>query len=448
MYHPAIQITKPAVLERIAFMTTITESKIELFGGSLPPLEDIYKLAVTVNSSQAAKSAFAEQAQCSKDALASGIALSILGNHTKAVDTLAKAKDRKEKHIFLAESLRHLGKFDEALQNLDKAASKGADSLHINLEKVNTLRLAGRIEDAVKQLKACANFEKASAQYHYVLARCQEANGLYDEAMDNYRTAIEIEPNHSKALFHLAYSCDLRGDEDAAIDYYKQLLTQQPTYVNALLNLAVLYEDADEYDKADKCIDQVLSHHPNHPRAILFKKDVKSSKTMLYDEEDEKNKTRKSQILETPISDFELSVRSRNCLKKMNLYTIGDLLNITEAELLSYKNFGETSLTEIKHILNSRGLSLGMAIEEKLGQATFNDSDEEIDSELLNKNIEELQLSVRARKCLLNLDIKTTGDMVSKTEAELLGCKNFGMTSLVEIKKVLNSMGLNLRQLD
>lgn len=437
-----------AVLERIVFMTTVTESKIELFGESLPPLEDIYKLTVVVNSSQASKAEFAEQAQISKDTLASGIALSILGSHAQAVDALAKAKDCKEKYIFLAESFKRLKKFDESLQNLDKAASKGADSLHINLEKANVLRLARRIEDAMKQLKTCANFEKASAQYHHVMARCQEADGLYEEAVDNYKTALEIEPNHCKALFHLAYFCDLRGDEDAAIDYYKQLLTQQPAYVNALLNLAVLHEDAGEYDKASKCIDQVLTHHPNHSRALLFKKDVESSKTMLYDEEIEKDNTRKSQILETPISDFELSVRSRNCLKKMNLYTIGDLLNITESELLSYKNFGETSLTEIKHILNSKGLNLGMSIEEKLGQETFVDFDEKIDSELLNKSIEELQLSVRARKCLLNLDIKTTGDLISKTEAELLGCKNFGMTSLVEIKKALNPMGLNLRQLD
>ena len=49
----------------------------------------------------------------------------------------------------------------------------------------------------------------------------------------------------------------------------------------------------------------------------------------------------------------------------MNIRTIGDLLNISEVELLSYKNFGETSLKEIKGILDLKGLYLGMAIEEK-----------------------------------------------------------------------------------
>ena len=103
-----------------------------------------------------------------------------------------------------------------------------------------------------------------------------------------------------------------------------------------------------EYDKALKCVEQVLKFHPNNQRAILFKKDIESSKTMLYDEEIEKTKDQRNRTLETPISDFELSVRSRNCLKKMNINTIGDLLRITEAELLAYKNFGETSLNEIK----------------------------------------------------------------------------------------------------
>ena len=430
-------------------MTAITEFGIDLFGGDVPSLQDVYKLSALVHSSEKNRASFAAQAEVSKNPLASGIAMSILGKHSRAVESLAKAKDCKEKYIFLADSLRRLGSFDESLQNLDKALTCGADSLWVSLEKANVLRVAGRCDEAMKQLETCANFEKASAHYHYILARCQERQGLYDEAMDNYKTALEIEPSHCKALFHLAFACDLRGDEDAAIDYYRQLIAENPSYVSALLNLAVLYEDAGEYDKAGKCVEQVLRYHPNHHRAILFKKDIDSSRNMLYDEEVEKSETKRYQILETPISDFELSVRSRNCLKKMNIHTIGDLLNITETELLSYKNFGETSLVEIKQILNSKDLSLGMALEEKRGLA-IPDSDEDFDdrSELLKKSIEELQLSVRARKCLSNLGIRTAGELVNKTEDELLGCKNFGLTSLVEIKKVLDEMGIELRRLD
>ena len=249
----------------------------------------------------------------------------------------------------------------------------------------------------------------------------------------------------------MAYRCDLSGDEDTAINYYKQITSESPVYVSTLLNLAVLYEDCGELNKATECVDAVLKFYPNHKRAILFKKDIESSKTMFYDEEKEEKKTLKNQILETPISDFELSVRSRNCLKKMNILTLGDLLNISEVELLSYKYFGETSLREIKALLDSKGRHLGMALEEKHLAAAENadlDISEDKDEELLNKTIDDLQLSVRSRKCLQKLNLHTLGELTRKTEAELLGCKNFGVTSLNEIKKVLGNIGLFLRTLD
>jgi DNA-directed RNA polymerase subunit alpha len=135
----------------------------------------------------------------------------------------------------------------------------------------------------------------------------------------------------------------------------------------------------------------------------------------------------------------------------MNIETIGDLLNTTEAELLSYKNFGETSLREIKVILESKNLHLGMALEEKqfglIDEIEDVDEDEQ-DQGILNKPVEDLQLSVRARKCMEKLEMHTVGDVTRKTEAELLGCKNFGVTSLNEIKKALSNLGLSLRSLD
>ncbi|BAI81200.1 DNA-directed RNA polymerase, alpha subunit [Deferribacter desulfuricans SSM1] len=64
--------------------------------------------------------------------------------------------------------------------------------------------------------------------------------------------------------------------------------------------------------------------------------------------------------------------------------------------------------------------------------------------ELLDKSIEELELSVRAYNCLKNANIKTLADLCEKTDAELLKTKNFGRRSLEEIKKVLAELGLSL----
>ncbi len=69
--------------------------------------------------------------------------------------------------------------------------------------------------------------------------------------------------------------------------------------------------------------------------------------------------------LRIPISELELSVRSANCLREANIKTLADLVEKTEAELLSYKNFGKKSLNEIVTLLKSMGLSLGMKVDRK-----------------------------------------------------------------------------------
>ncbi len=68
-------------------------------------------------------------------------------------------------------------------------------------------------------------------------------------------------------------------------------------------------------------------------------------------------------ILMRPVDELELTVRSANCLKAENIYLIGDLIQRTEVELLKTPNLGKKSLTEIKDVLATRGLSLGMRLD-------------------------------------------------------------------------------------
>ena len=68
-------------------------------------------------------------------------------------------------------------------------------------------------------------------------------------------------------------------------------------------------------------------------------------------------------ILLRPVDELELTVRSANCLKAENIYYIGDLIQRTETELLKTPNLGRKSLNEIKEVLASRGLTLGMKLE-------------------------------------------------------------------------------------
>ncbi|HWI13307.1 MAG TPA: DNA-directed RNA polymerase subunit alpha [Burkholderiales bacterium] len=78
---------------------------------------------------------------------------------------------------------------------------------------------------------------------------------------------------------------------------------------------------------------------------------------------EERKATQIDPILLRPVDDLELTVRSANCLKAENIYYIGDLIQRTETELLKTPNLGRKSLNEIKEVLASRGLTLGMKLE-------------------------------------------------------------------------------------
>ncbi len=279
-----------------------------------------------------------------------------------------------------------------------------------------------------------------------------EQSGDKLAAIEAYEAAYTADPDDPRVCFRLAYNLDLLGEEDEALHLYEEAGRAERPSLNALINLAVMYEDRGLYAQAERCLRQVLSTDPNHPRARLFIKDVMASKAMLIDDEQEKQLEKHAAMLDTPVTDFELSVRTRNALRKMNIRTLGDLLRVTEAELRSFKNFGDASLDEIKAMLAQKTLKLGQTAEqqkEAVKQQVYDQlTDAGGDSEILGKSVNEMALSVRARKALALLNITVIGDLVLKTEAELMGVKNFGMTSLTEIKQCLIDMGLNLRQLE
>ena len=373
-------------------------------------------------------------------------------DYEQAEKWLENAGASKQQCELKGRTLCAIGKYKEAMAAFEEAESKGADPFMTAMAVVDCLRRAGELEAANERLKRVARVGEIRAEYHFQMARLHEAAGLYEQALNEYEQAVSLDGQHREALFHLAYANDLYGDDDLAIAYYEQCVEEETVHVNALLNLTVLYEDAEDYDMAAKCVKKVLAAHPNHSRAKLFLKDIESSMTMYYDEEQEKRIDKRNQVLEIPITDFELSVRSRNCLKKMNIRYLGDLLRVTESELLAYKNFGETSLAEIKCILAQKNLRLGQMLEDRGGslETSTEDTPEKPgpDEELLATSVADLELSVRARKCLHRLNINMIGDLVKCTEAELLGCKNFGMTSLLEIQQRLKERNLSLRKLD
>lgn len=86
----------------------------------------------------------------------------------------------------------------------------------------------------------------------------------------------------------------------------------------------------------------------------------------VEEEEEEEEDKEFLELVNKPITELELSVRSANCLEAANIKTIGDLIQKTEAQMLKYKNFGKKSLSEIQNILQGMNLHLGMNVQERI----------------------------------------------------------------------------------
>jgi DNA-directed RNA polymerase subunit alpha len=379
-----------------------------------------------------------------------GVGEVLLGRYESGLDYLKKAGDVGMAHFFRGIALENQQKFEPAAAAFAQAGKLGFDAKNSELHRAGALRRAGHAEEAKKILGGLAKQGASSAEYHFQQGCLLAAAGDLIHASAEFETALGCDKDHNGALFELAYINDLYGNDDLALEYYRRCTDRPPVPLAAWINLGVLYEDEMRFRDAEQCYRNVLAHDPDHPRARLFFKDCQASKGMFYDEEAERGYTVLKQLHEIPVTDFELSVRSRNCLRKMNIRTLGDLTRTTEAALLSSKNFGETSLSEIKDMMQAKGLRLGMSLEgsERGAHDHRIEPPQEVPPEiqaLLNKPIGDLNLSVRARKCMSKLNIQTVGDLCKHTGDELLECKNFGVTSLNEVRDKLTSLDLKLK---
>jgi DNA-directed RNA polymerase subunit alpha len=126
----------------------------------------------------------------------------------------------------------------------------------------------------------------------------------------------------------------------------------------------------------DKLILEIFTDASIEPKeALIYAAKVMSKHLELFftlgeiPEEEEEELTPEEialyEKLKIPISELELSVRSANCLREANIKILADLVEKTEAEMLSYRNFGKKSLTEVGTLLKSMGISLGMKIDRK-----------------------------------------------------------------------------------
>lgn len=377
-----------------------------------------------------------------------GICYYLQGRHFQAKEVLAQVNDSALAKFYLGRSQLAMEDYDGAIESFKAGAAAGFDSDACAVAQAEALRQQGKSEESLQVLDGLSGAVEQTAEYLYQRGATVAAiGGNPNEVAALFERAVNLESRHPGALTGLAMENDRRGNDQEALKYYERAVSVFPPHVGTLMNLGILYEDLGEFERAGNTYRRILEVFPNHQRARLFLKDTLASGDMYYDEDAERRRDRLSQVLSTPVSDFELSVRSRNCLEKMGIGTLGDLVRSTEHELLASKNFGETSLLEIREMLTSRGLRLGQLAEErKEVEPTWEPEALSPDEQALyERPIADLNLSVRARKCMVRLGITTIGELLRRTGDDLLECKNFGVTSLNEVREKLTIQNLKLR---
>jgi len=377
-----------------------------------------------------------------------GVCQFLLGRFTDSLETLSSSDGSAMALFYAARCRFELGQYDDSVASYEKAKVSGYNEDHCKIGIAEAKRYAGEIDKAMEILDDIFGPAEQTADYMYQRAATAALmGGRMEEAINLYQRAVSTDENHAGALFGLALENDRLGNDEEALQLYERAAKAFPTGLGALTNLGVMYEDRNDYEKAQLCYKRILDCFPSHPRTQLYMKDASATGNMLYDEEAQRRNDRLAQILNMPVTNFELSVRSRNCLQKMGIETIGELTRHSEQELLGSKNFGETSLIEIREMLTQKGLSLGQfAGEKKSSDPPIDTSHMSPDEQvMLERPIADLNLSVRARKCMTRLQINSIGELIRKTGDDMLECKNFGVTSLNEVREKLADLGLKMR---
>lgn len=377
-----------------------------------------------------------------------GVCQYLIGHYSDAIKTLENADGGALALFYKGKAHFALGGYDTAIQCYEAAKGAGYNPDLCLLAVAACRRQSKNLAGAMEILDNMFGPIEQTAEYLYqrgatIAATCDNPS----EVVKLYERAVELEDNHPGALFGLALENDRHGNDEKAIELYQRAAAVFPAHVGALLNLGLLYEDHDQYERAASCYNRILDSFPTHGRALLYRADAVASMDEHYDHDREKVRQQIAGVMSIPIAQFELSVRSRNCLKKMGLFTLGDLCKVTEMELLNSKNFGETSLYEIREMMSNKGLMIGQFAHQKEEEEEPVDMSHLSPEEqvLLDRPMSDLNLSVRARKCMTRLGLTTIGELVRKSADDLLECKNFGVTSLTEVREKLEQAGLRLR---
>ena len=281
-----------------------------------------------------------------------------------------------------------LGRVEEALPLLEQARASREKSYLLGLSYLDVGKAAPAIEPLKEALEADASDVSAAA----ALAEAYTRSGDFEAADKLLERFLKKHADNAELLYVQGLGLDFQGYRDEAVQKYERGLEKEPGHPRALFRLAYLYDLAGEDDRALELYEQLRRQRPIHVNTMI-------NLGIFYEDR----------------SEFE---KAADCFRSVLEY---------------FPNHPRARL-----YLRDAEASLSMFYDEEAARR------EARMAQVLGQPLGDITFSQRVRNALQKLGLTSLGDLVQRTEEELLEIPNFGKTSLREVKEFLTSKGLNL----
>ena len=352
----------------------------------MPTAEETLDLSALIASEDVAPEQFAEarrQIHCSIERRS---ALEKLLEDFPAVAKKLSSENKADTRK--AAILWALGRVEEAIPLFEQARSSRERAYLLGLSYLDV----GKTEQAIAQLKEALEADSSDVSAAAGLAEAYVRANDYDSAEKILERFLKKNSDHADLLYVQGLSLDFQGYHGEAVEKYEKALDKEPGHPRALFRLAYLYDLGGEDDRALELYEQLRRQRPIHVNTMI-------NLGIFYEDRNEFEKA--ADCFRAVLEYFPTHPRAR--------------LYLRDAEA-----------------------SLSMFYDEEAARR------EARMAQVLGLPLADVTFSQRVRNALQKLGLATLGDLVHRTEEELLEIPNFGKTSLREVKEFLTSKGLNL----
>ena len=352
----------------------------------MPTAEETLDLSALIASEDVAPEQFAEarrQIHCSIERRS---ALEKLLEDFPAVAKKLSSENKADTRK--AAILWALGRVEEAIPLFEQARSSRERAYLLGLSYLDV----GKTEQAIAQLKEALEADSSDVSAAAGLAEAYVRANDYDSAEKILDRFLKKNSDHADLLYVQGLSLDFQGYHGEAVEKYEKALDKEPGHPRALFRLAYLYDLGGEDDRALELYEQLRRQRPIHVNTMI-------NLGIFYEDRNEFEKA--ADCFRAVLEYFPTHPRAR--------------LYLRDAEA-----------------------SLSMFYDEEAARR------EARMAQVLGLPLADVTFSQRVRNALQKLGLATLGDLVHRTEEELLEIPNFGKTSLREVKEFLTSKGLNL----